>query len=187
MNALDPLMIEQLKARRGLVVGVVVALLCLAGAFSAGRFSSPAVVATAISVQVARVETVKVVERIVTVKEAAKTTILWRDRVIAKDGTVTEHVVEKTASDSKVSVSDNTDRTATLSEQSNSVSTKTVTNLPRWRISLGVGASLTNPLVPIAGPLVIVTSGEYRVIGGLSLGIWLNTGGSAGILASFAF
>ena len=43
-----------------------------------------------------------------------------------------------------------------------------------------VGASLREPLLPVAGPLVLGASLERRIVGGLSAGAWLNTVGAAG-------
>jgi len=172
-----------LSTLRSRLILIAVAVLALAGAFSAGRFSGPAKVETRDVEHV--VYKNKIVEKIVTVKEAAKVVTVWRDRVTSPDGTVTDHTIEKSATDSKVSVTDNTARSATLDDKRDT--STVVTNLPRWRISLGVGGSLVQPLVPISGPLVIVTSAEYRIIGGLSAGIWLNTVGAAGVLVSFSF
>ena len=50
-----------------------------------------------------------------------------------------------------------------------------------------VGASLREPLVPIAGPLVLGASVERRIVGGLSAGAWLNTVGAAGASVSLEF
>lgn len=169
---------------RGVAIGVVVALLALAGSFSAGRFSAPAVIATAVQLQAVRVEVVHEVEKKVYLR--AKAQLVTTDKTTdPKTGLVTEHSVTKT--DTTVSLNDDKNRAATLNDSSSSLSTKTVTNLPRWRLSLQVGASWPKPLLPIAGPLVLGASGEYRILGGWSAGVWLNTYGAAGVVTSLEF
>lgn len=159
-------------------------LLALVGAFSAGRFSSPGVVATAVRLEAVRVEVKTEVEKKVYVK--GETKIVWRDKSTdPKTGIVTEHEIEKTATD--VSLTSNTERTATLNEATSKTETKTVTNLPRWRVYVGVGAGLHAPLLPIAGPLMFSIGGEYRIIGGLAAGVLLTTGGELFATVSFAF
>lgn len=180
---------------RNRLIAVAAVLLALVGAFSAGRFSAPLKTETRDVERVVFKDKVVEVEKVVTVREAARveTKIVWRDRVILKDGTVTEHEVEKTADaeTSKVSVVDNTERTATLSGERVTEHTTTVTLRPSWRVALLAGASLHGALLPIAstGPVSLVLGVEvdYRIVGGLSVGLWVNTVGAAGLALSFEF
>lgn len=175
--------------RRGLIAAGV--LVTLVGAFSAGRFSAPRqvqVIDTAHLVFQDRVvEKIKTVE--VQVQAKAETKIVYRDRVVSKDGTVTEHEVEKTATATQTSdVKTDTDKKA--EQRNDSIETthqQTVTLQPKWGVGLLVGASYPKPLVPIAGPLVLGAEVDYRIIGGLSAGIWLNTFGAGGIALRFEF
>lgn len=162
---------------RLIVVGCV--LLALVGAFSAGRFSAPLKVEEKLIHD--KGETIYVKGETVYVKAEAK--IVWRDRVILKDGTVTEHEIEKT--DTKEDAKISTSASATLTDHVETV--KTVTLRPNWRVSALVGASWRAPLLPIAGPLVLGVAAEYRIVGGLSAGLWVNTGGVAGVSVSFEF
>lgn len=162
-------------------------LLALVGAFTAGRFSAPEQVQTTSIVT----KTVRVVERVEvkgeTVYVKAKAQIVWRDRVVKPDGTITEHIVEKTDTkeDGKISVSSNTDRNVSLAE--NRTDTRTVTVRPRWRLSVLAGAQYPPPLLTIAGPLVLGAQFEIRIAGGLSAGLWATTGAAGGLVISFEF
>jgi hypothetical protein len=171
--------------RRALVGGAV--LLALVAAFVGGRFSAPLQVQTIDTVRVEFrdrvVETIKTVE----VKAKAETKIVWRDRVIAKDGTVTEHETEKTASREDSVRNDAEKKTEDRAGVTEHTVEKTVTLRPSWRVGLQVGASLRAPFVPIAGPLVLGVSVDYRVVGGLTAGLWLNTFGAAGLGVAFEF
>lgn len=166
---------------------VVVAVLALAGAFVGGRFSAPLQVQTIDTVSVKFQD--RVVEKVVTVEKVvqAQAKIVYRDRVITKDGTITEHEVEKT--DTKT----DTVKTAEgvkVSDRASSIDTvkqTTVTLRPSWRVGLTVGASWPKPLLAFAGPLVIGVQVDYRIIGGLTAGVWLNTFGAAGVGLSFEF
>lgn len=193
---MDPERKKQLE-RAAIAVGAV--LLLLVGAFSAGRFSAPLKVETRDVERVVfkdKIVTVeKVVEKVVTVEKEAKveTRVVWRDRIITKDGTVTEHVVEKTGRVDELAKSTSTDKTTdkhvdqVQALESTRETVRTVTLRPSWRVSLQVGASLAKPLLPIAGPLVLGASGEYRLLGGWSAGVWLSTVGAAGLVTSLEF
>jgi hypothetical protein len=175
--------------RRAMVGGAV--LLALVAAFVGGRFSAPVQVIEAHVFHAFKVETVRdVVHEVVHEAQAkAETKIVYRDRVIEKDGTVREHEVERTDSkqnDEKttdgVKVSDRATSTSVLAESS-----KVTVVRPSWRVALQVGASLRAPFVPIAGPLVLGVQGEFRIVGGLWIGLWVNTVGSAGASVAFDF
>ena len=64
---------------------------------------------------------------------------------------------------------------------------KIVTLQPRWRVGVLAGASWNPPLLPIAGPLVLGLEADVRIYGGLSAGLWANTGGAAGVAVALEF
>lgn len=172
--------------RAHIISGVVVAL-ALVGAFTAGRFSAP------LQVETRNVERVvfkdRVVEKVVTVQTAAKveTKVVYRDRVVTKDGEVRERIVERTDTKEDTKATGTEERVAT-SEGTAERETKTTTTLrPDWRVGVLVGASLSTPFVPIAGPLVLGLEVDRRIVGGLSAGLWVNTVGAAGLSVAFEF
>lgn len=186
----------------GIAVGVLV--LVAVGSFSAGRFSAP------LKTEVHEVE--KVVEKIVfkdmTVEDITKNFTFAKtvEKTVYKNITTTiiaatpttpattvitdnsiehEGAVEKTTKeekDTKVQIVEHQTVVEKVVEK-----TVTVTLRPDWRVGLLVGASLREPLLPIAGPLVFGLSGERRIIGGLSVGAWGGTWGAFGGSASFEF
>lgn len=172
-------------SRTAIIVSCV--LLALVAAFGAGRLSAP------LKVQTRDVERVvfkdRVVEKIVTVTQAAKveTKIVYRDRVVTKDGTITEHEVEKTGTAENVTKTDDAVKVATRAAETDHQTETKTTLQPDWRVHLQVGASLRDPLLPIAGPLVIGVQVDRRIIGGLSAGVWASTYGAAGLGVSFEF
>lgn len=172
--------------KRRAIIGACV-LLALVGAFSAGRFSAPLQVQTIDTVKVAFQDREVVREKIVEVKAKAETRIVYRDVVRAPDGTTTTHEVEKTDTKTDTTKTDEgvkvSDRVAT----GESTHQQTVTLRPSWRVGLQVGASWPKPLVPIAGPLVLGLQVDYRIIGGLTAGVWINTFGAAGLALAFEF
>lgn len=181
--------LQQLAAspwKRRLLIAAGVAL-ALVGAFSAGRFSAPLKVQT--------IETVKtvfqdrVVEKIKTVEVQAKaeTKIVYRDRVVTKDGTVTEHTVEKTDTKSEDVKKGSDDELATHTGSTETLKQTTTTLRPDWRVGILVGGQLGKPFLPIAGPLTVGLQVDRRIIGGLSVGVWAFSGGSAGLGVSFEF
>lgn len=172
---------------RAKAIAVVAVLLALVGAFSAGRFSAP------LKVETRDVEHVvfkdRVVEKVVTVTQAAKveTKIVYRDRVIEPTGRITEHEIEKTGTAENVTKTDDAVKVATqAAETEHKTETKTTLQAD-WRVHLQLGASLRDPLLPIAGPLVIGVQVDRRIIGGLSAGVWASTYGAAGLGVSFEF
>lgn len=171
--------------RRALVAAVVV--LALAGAFVGGRFSAPLQVQTVDVVKVAFQdrEVVRVVEKVVQAK--AQTRVVYRDRVIATDGTVTEHEFEKTDTKTDTVKTSNGVKVSDRVGATESSHTQTVTLRPSWRVGLTVGASWPKPLLAFAGPLVVGLQVDYRIVGGLTAGLWLNTFGAAGVGLSLEF
>jgi hypothetical protein len=182
-------------SKREVAVGGGIVLVLVALSFFAGRFDAPEkVVEVEKEVEVVRVEYKdKIVEKVVTVETAAKTEnrIVYVDRVVTKEGEVRERIVTKTVEVEKKTAS--TD--ASTDKTSEGTATKVVERLvekrvevrPDWRVGALIGAQYPPPLVPIYGPLVVGAFGERRIVGGFSVGVWLNTGGAAGISASMEF
>lgn len=182
---------EQKRAATIAAVLVVVA----AGAFSAGRFSAPLRVEEKIVERVVFKDKVveKVVEKIVKVETEARveTKTVYVDRVVTKEGEVRERIIymTKEVDETKRDTSSEIDKdlVATHEGESSKDSTKTVTLQPAWRVGALVGASLRDPLLPLAGPLVVGLQVEHRILGGVSAGAWVNTVGAAGAVVSFEF
>lgn len=182
-------------SRRNAAIGAGAVLVLLVAAFFAGRFAGPEkVVEKAVEKVVTKVEYQdRVVEKIVTVKEAAKTEqrVVYVDRVITKEGEVRERIVEKTVEvERKTENTEGNKTEATTAREDKAaekVTEKSVTARPDWRVGLLLGAQWPKPLLPIYGPLVLGAYGERRIIGGFSLGLWVNTGGAAGVSASMEF
>lgn len=169
-------------ARQWLAGGV--ALLVLLGlAFSAGRFSAPA------KVDVREVEKIvwkdRIVEKVVTKKAKAVDRVVYVDRVVMPDGEIREKTSTRTITDARELV--NTDKTAETEGKADSSKATVTSTRPDWRVGVLVGASLREPLLPLAGPLVIGASVERRIIGGVSAGAWVNTAGAAGAAVSVEF
>lgn len=163
------------------------ALILLAGAFSAGRFTAPLKTETKEVERVVYKDKLVEVVKTVEVKAKEKTRIVYRDRVVTPDGTVTEREVEKTDTKSGTETRNDGERFETHDGEGTRELVSTVTLRPNWRVGLLAGASLTQPLVTIAGPLVLGVSVEYRIVGGLSAGLWINTVGAAGLSLSLEF
>lgn len=163
--------------------GITALLVLLALAFSAGRFSAPE------RVDVREVEKVvwkdRVVEKVVTKKAKAVDRIVYVDRTVLPSGEVREKTSTRTITDARELV--NTDKASESEGKVDSSKATVATARPDWRVGVLVGASLRDPLLPLAGPLVIGASVERRIIGGVSAGAWVNTGGSAGAAVSVEF
>lgn len=163
-------------------VVVAVALVAVAAAaFSVGRFTAPE--------QVREVEKVvwkdRVVEKVVTRRAKAVDRVVYVDRVVSPEGEVRERRVTTTKTDAR-EVAD-LGRTTESSGSAEKSASSTSTLRPDWRVGVLVGASLREPLVPIAGPLVLGASVERRIVGPVSLGAWATTGGAAGASLSAEF
>lgn len=171
------------------------ALVLIAASFSAGRFSAPLKIETRDVEKVLWKERVveKVVEKVVTVEARAKleTRTIYVDRVVTKEGEVRERIVERlvTAEEAKKLTTDDTSKDLAKTNEGERLHevVKTVTLQPAWRVGLLVGASLRDPFVPIAGPLVLGAQVEHRLVGGVSAGLWLNTVGAVGVVVSLEF
>lgn len=163
------------------------AVLALVGAFSAGRFSAPLQVQTIDTVSVKFqdriVETVKTVE----VAAEAKTRIVYRNVEVKPDGTTIDRSVEKTDTKIDTTKTDDGVKVSDRAATTETVRQTTVTLRPSWRVGLTVGASWPKPLLAFAGPLVVGLQVDYRIFGGLTAGLWINTFGAAGVGLSFEF
>lgn len=154
-----------MKRWLGIGLGVVVfGVLC----FGAGRFAAPTKVQT-----VVKTETVeKVVEKKVEV--AAKTKVVYVDRVTTKEGEVRERIVEREVEKSRTDT-DRTDGRTVTTENSKIV----VTDAPRLNVSVLAGVDLNPKWQPItgAGPTSFGLAVSYRIAGPFTVGAFgLHTG-----------
>ena len=172
-------------AKRGILAAV--AALALAAAFVGGRFSAPLKVEERTVEKVVYKDRVEVQRVEVQVAAKAATRVVYRDRYITVEGAVTEHEVERTDTEAHSTTRTDEARVEVREVEKVHEVVKTVTLRPAWRVALSVGASLREPLVPIAGPLVLGAEVDRRIIGGFSVGVWVNTSGAAGGAASFEF
>lgn len=168
-----------LKKWAAIVLGALVAL---ALAFSAGRFSKPSEVIEAHVFHAFAVE--KVVEKIVV--EKAKAQVVYVDRTITKEGAVHEVVVTKTVEAEKTVA----DRTADkLTDTSAKAETITKNDAPRLTVMVLAGVDLKPAWQPItgAGPLALGIAVNYRIAGPLVVGAWgVHTGAfGVGVGAQF--
>lgn len=153
------------------------ALALAVGAFLAGRFLTPPTIETKVETRVEWRD--RIVEREVKVEQAAKERIITR--TVERPGresiktVVVEHSVTTGASGWA--------RDTTSEGKGETVRTDTPVR-PQWRLGVDVGASLREPLVPIAGPLVLGARAEYRVAGPVWVGVWASTQGAAGVVAT---
>jgi hypothetical protein len=163
--------------------GITALVVLLGLAFSAGRFTAP------VKTDVREVEKVvwkdRVVEKVVTRKAKAVDRVVYVDRVVTPEGEVREKRTTRTLTDARELV--DLGKASESAGSSASSSTSATTLRPDWRVGVLAGASLTEPLVPIAGPLVLGASVERRIVGGLSAGAWVNTVGAAGASVSMEF
>lgn len=154
-----------------------------AASFSAGRFVAPA------KVELREVEKVvwkdRIVEKVVTKKAKAVDRIVYVDRVVMPDGEIREKTSTRTITDARELV--NAEKASESEGKTETKKEAVTTARPDWRVGVLVGASIREPLLPLAGPLVIGASVERRIVGGVSAGAWLNTVGAAGASVSVEF
>lgn len=167
-----------LTPRRQVAGGVALVVL-LALAFSAGRYTTPE--------KVREVEKIAWKERAEEKGTSKKAKVVDRvvyvDRVVTAQGEVREKRTTRTLTDARELA-----EVSKTTESAGSAEKSTVTTLrPDWRVGVLAGASLREPLVPLAGPLVIGVEVERRIVGGVSAGVWANTSGAAGALVSVEF
>lgn len=162
------------------VAGGVALVVIITVAFSAGRFTAP------VKVETREVEKVvwkdRVVEKVVTKRAKAVDRVVYVDRVVTPEGELREKRSIHTVTDARELVDSGKASESTGSTEKSASSTTTLR--PDWRVGVLAGASLKEPLVPIAGPLVLGASVERRIVGGLSAGAWINTAGAAGASVS---
>lgn len=161
-----------------------IVVLVLAAA-SAGRFTgAPAATEVLDHVEVRWRE--RVVEHTVTQVVQAEARVVYRtiDRVVTPDAGVLEHVVEVERTDTHTEAHEDAQAQQDVEGARKSTHEVRTQALPDWRVSVQVGASLREPLVPIAGPLVLGAQIDRRIVGGVSLGVWVSTAGAAGAAVS---
>ena len=174
------------QARRAREIGLfalALVLVAIAG-YGAGRFSAPVEVETRevwhVEWREKKVETVKKRTARAVDTRTTTTPVL----IATPDGGVilaTTTLTETRRRDETDLRSSSATDTISLTEGETS---RKVTQLPGWRVGLQAGASLRDPLLPLAGPLVLGVAVERRIVGGVSLGAWANTVGAAGASVS---
>lgn len=138
---------------------VLLAVLTIALIFTAGRFSKPT-----------KVET-KVVTKVETVKVEGKTRIVYRDRVISPDGTITEKEVEREETNTR--------------EESSSVasSEKTVQN----DVGLTLSALAVVDVKDISGEREYAVVASKRLIGALNVSVMATSDRKIGAGLGWSF
>lgn len=164
-----------------------VALLSLAAAFSAGRFTAPVVTETRDVERVVYQDKVVEVVKTVEVKAKAETKTVYVDRVVTKEGEVRERIIERVATKEETERESDARRDAARVVERERVIDKTVTLRADWRVSIQAGAALQDPALRLTGPLVLGVQVDRRILGGMSLGVWGNTYGAAGVALSLEF
>ncbi len=177
--------------------GIAIAVLVLAsvGSFTAGRFSAP--------LEVKTLEIEKIVYKSLTTEDITRgmsftkseNRTVYRNVVttvyVSPDAgtttTIADNSIEHVGALEEGSVTETEARTEIVTAEREVLREKIVTLRPDWRVSGLVGASIQPPFVPIAGPLVFGLSGERRIIGGVSAGLWINTFGAIGAVVSGEF
>jgi hypothetical protein len=164
-----------------------IAVLCLVVGAGIATFARPARVEERLTtVEVvrlqAKVETKEVVRES---SDAKKERVVYVDRVVSPTGEVHEKRTTTTKADTRELV--DLGKTSESTGKTENITATTTTVRPDWRVGVLVGTSLREPLVPIAGPLVLGASLERRIVGGLSAGAWANTSGAAGASLSMEF
>ena len=160
------------------------ALVALAlAAFSAGRFSAPLEVEERTDVRVVYKD--RVVEKRTEAAARVETRIVYREKVTTPDGTKTEREIEKTGA--VETVKKEAERIEERQGEKTIEIVKRVEVRPNWRVAVTAGATLREPLLPLAGPLVLGLEVDRRIVGGLSLGVWVSTQGAAGAAVSLEF
>lgn len=163
---------------------VLVALVSLGIGLAAGRFLAPE------RVQVKEVDrwqtldlSVQDITRGMTFARTVERTV-WRNvtTTITPDaGTViVDRTVEREGATESGAATETEARVEVVTAERERIVEKTVTLRPDWRVGVLAGASLREPWLPIAGPLVLGVQVDRRIVGGLSLGVWVNTFGAAG-------
>lgn len=138
---------------------VLLSVLVIAVIFTAGRFSKPT-----------KVET-KVVTKVETVKVEGKTRIVYRDRVISPDGTITEKEVER-------------EETSTREESSSVASSeKTIQN----DVGLTLSALAVVDVKDISGEREYAIVASKRIIGALNVSVMATSDRKIGAGLGWSF
>lgn len=158
---------------------------------SIGRFTAPAVV-TEKRVEVEKwrdLDVLRYVETKAAETVKVETRVVYRDRIKYRDGTERVIEIEKadTGEHSKESSSAAAERVVYREVEKRVEVEKRIEVRLNWRVGALVGASLREPVLQLAGPLVLGVQAERRIVGGLSVGLWVNTSGAAGALVSLEF
>lgn len=161
---------------------LAVALLVVA-AYSAGRFTAPERVDERTLVRVVTRE--REVEKRVEVTAKVETRIVYRDRIVQPDGTRVEREVERSGAVTETAAAH--EREVVREVEKRVEVERVVTVRPDWRVSITAGASLREPALPLAGPLVLGAQVDRRIAGGFSVGVWASTQGAFGGAASLDF
>ena len=162
------------------VIGVIA--LC-ALSFSAGAFLGPRRVEYKERVEFKQLAVEDITKGFTFAKTVNKTiyrnvvtTITDAGTTIVDTSKEQEGIQENGAGNEKKSATVNTDVVKDTS--------KVVINQPKWRVGGSIGASAVKPWLPITGPMVIGVEGDYRVVGGVFVGLRLNTVGTASLAVS---
>ena len=173
---------------------IIVSALVIVGAgiasFSAGRFSAPEII------QNRDVE--RIVYRDLSVEDItrgymfAKTVdrIVYRNVVttVTDAGTIiVDRSVEHEGGNIASGVTETKHTAQNVETAAEKIVERTITLRPDWRIGVLAGGSLRPPLVPLAGPLVLGAQVDRRIVGGLSVGAWVNTIGAPGVAVTLEF
>lgn len=173
---------QKARARAVALFALALAVVAVA-AYSAGRYAGPQ------AVEVREVERIvwkdRIVEKVVTKVEKAKAATVYVDRVVTKEGEVRERIITRTVEREAEAKAE--EKTTVREGNAEKVAEVKATARPDWRVGVLVGASLQPPALPIAGPLVVGVAVERRILGGISAGVWANTGGAAGASLSVEF
>lgn len=156
-------------------------------AFSAGRFSAPREIEERVEYRTEwKTKTVEVV-RWKTAKSVDTRTTSTPVLLPTLDGGVVLAAATVTETRERERHEGGQETSTDTAGSSRGEESRKVTQQPDWRLGAQVGASLRDPLLPLAGPLVLGVSAERRVIGGVSAGVWVNTVGAAGVGISAEF
>lgn len=138
--------------------------------FFAGRYSAPKPTVTVrTEVQWKDRVVTQVVEKQTSVTDQAKTVIVYRDRVVHRDGTVEDKTETRETTGTETRLTD--DKTGTETATSEGTQHQTVTikqDAPRVSLNALVGSplSLTSPALEFGA------SGSYRFLGPFTVGGW---------------
>lgn len=121
-------------------------------------------------------------ERVIERWHKAKDRIVYIEKTVNADGSSFEKRSEKE------SEREDAHRDTAREESQRAEVKRETVKRPDWRVGVQVGASLRDPALPIAGPLVIGVSVDARIAKTpFSVGLWGNTVGAAGVAVGGEF